>query len=34
MTGMRLSREAMTAFCNAVATLVEFEQSGVEVKQQ
>lgn len=31
MTGMRLSREAMTAFCNAVATLVEFEQAGVEV---
>jgi len=34
MTCMRLSREAMTAFCNAVATLVEVEQSGVEVKQQ
>lgn len=32
MTGMRLSREAMTAFCDAVATLVEFEQNGVEVK--
>lgn len=31
-TGMRLSREAMTAFCNAAATLVEFEQGGVEVK--
>ena len=34
MTGMRMSREAMTEFCNAVATLVELEQSGVEVKQQ
>lgn len=32
MTGLRLSREAMTAFCNAVATLVEFEQKGVEVE--
>lgn len=32
MTGMRLSREAMTAFRNAVATLVEFEQNGVDVK--
>lgn len=31
MTGMELSREAMTAFCNAVATLIEFEQSGIEV---
>lgn len=28
MTGMRLSREAMTAFCDAVATLVEFEQDA------
>ena len=34
MTGMRMSREAMTAFFNAVETLVEFEQVGVEVKQQ
>lgn len=32
MTGLRLSREAMTGFCNAVATLVEFEQKGVEVR--
>ena len=32
MTGLRLSREAVTAFCNAVATLVEFEQNGVEVE--
>ena len=31
MTGMRLSREAMTGLCNAVATLVAFEQNGVEV---
>ena len=29
MTGMTLSREAMTAFCDAVAALIEFEQSGV-----
>ena len=32
LTAMCLSREAMTGFCNAVATLVEFEQNGVEVK--
>ena len=32
VSGMRLSREAMTGFCNAVSTLVEFEQNGVEVK--
>ena len=32
MTDLRLSREAMTAFCDAVATLVEFEQTGVDVK--
>lgn len=32
LTGMRLSREAMTAFCDAVATLLEFEQKGVEVR--
>jgi len=32
LTALRLSREAMTGFCNAVATLVEFEQNGVEVK--
>lgn len=31
MTGLRLSREAMTGFMNAVATLIEFEQSGVKV---
>ena len=31
VTGFRLSREAMTELCNAVATLVEFEQNGVEV---
>ena len=30
-TGLRLSREGMTAFCKAVATLLEFELNGVEV---
>lgn len=32
MTGLRLSRDAMAAFCNAVSTLIEFEQKGIEVK--
>lgn len=32
MTAMGLSRDAMTAFCNAVATLVEFEQGGVGIR--
>ena len=32
MTGLRLSREAMLGFMNAVMTLTEFEQNGVEVK--
>ena len=32
MTGLKLSEEAMLAFCKAVATLLEFEQRGVEVK--
>lgn len=31
VTGLRLSREAMMAFCDAVSTLLEFEQKGVEV---
>lgn len=31
ITGMGLSREAMIAFCDAVATLIEFEQNGVDV---
>jgi hypothetical protein len=31
ITGMRMSREAMMAFCDAVSTLLEFEMGGVQV---
>lgn len=32
-TGLRLSREGMIGLCDAVAILLEFEQGGVEVRE-